>query len=78
MAESSMVTTVDNPYNPHHQFDEWYVWDVTAGYNTLALLARVTNTSFELSDEDQKVAYDVAVDEIVKYNASGMHVKVSA
>lgn len=77
-ARDCRLTTVDNPYSPFTQFEEWYVWDETSGYRTLGLLARLTNTSFELSEEDQKVAYESAVDEIVQYNVSGMHKKVFA
>lgn len=76
MATDIRLTTVDNPHDPFDEFDQWYVWDTTHGYNTLGLLARVTNTSFELSDADQEVAFEEAVDEIVKYNVSGMHRKV--
>lgn len=76
MATECMLTTVDNPHSPFDEFGAWYVWDETYGYRTLGLLARVANTSFELSEQDQKEAFDEAVDEIVKYNVSGMHMKV--
>lgn len=73
-----MLTTADNPYSPHTEFEKWRVWDERAGYNTLALLARIAEFSFEMSEKDQEVAYDAAVEEIVRFNASGMHKKVLA
>ena len=30
----SMLTTVDNPYDPYTQYDEWLSYDEQAGYNT--------------------------------------------
>ena len=36
-----MLTTVDNPFNPFDNFDEWYKIDMQFGYNTCALLARI-------------------------------------
>jgi len=72
-----MLTTVDNPFNPFIQFDEWYTWDRNAGYNTPSLLARVVVSSDELSEADQAHAIDVAMDEIVKENVSGMHKKIA-
>jgi len=72
-----MLTTVDNPYNPFTQFDEWYRFDTSAGYNTSALLARIVRTSDELSDADDSAAIEAAIDEIVKENVSGMHRKVT-
>lgn len=70
MMEDSMITTVDNPFDPHTQFDEWNAWDKAAGYNTLSYLGRVVRTSDELSEADQNQAYDDAVDEIIRLNGS--------
>jgi hypothetical protein len=72
-----MLTTTDNPFSPITQYDEWLVWDM-ARYNTNALLARVTVTSPDLSDADQEQAIQEAIDEIVKENVSGVHIKVRA
>lgn len=72
-----MLTTVDNPYNPFTQFDEWYVYDTMKGYHSLSLLARITHSSPDLSEADQSLAIEQAIDEIVEINASGMHKKVS-
>lgn len=79
MADSKidhMLTTVDNPFNPFTQFEEWYAWDARAGYHTLAYLARIVRTSSDLSDEDQALAEELAIDEIVKENILGVYRKV--
>jgi len=75
MAES-MLTTVDNPFDPFTQYDEWYRFDTSAGYNSCALLARIVRTSDELSEPDDSAAIEAAIDEIVRENVSGMHRKV--
>lgn len=71
-----MLTTFDNPYDPFTQWDEWYMWDMTAGYHTPGLLDRVANFSNELSDVDQHRTIQEAIDEIVRENVSGMHRKL--
>lgn len=76
MAERVMLTTVDNPFDPFTQFDEWYAWDEASGYHTTAFLARVVITSDELSEYDQRLAYEQGVDEIIRENISGMHQRV--
>lgn len=73
-----MLTTVDNPFNPFTQFNEWLVWDHNAGYDTPALLDRITVQSDEMSEADQAQAIDLAMDEIIRENVSGMHTKVKA
>lgn len=72
-----MLTTIDNPFSPVTQYDEWLTWDMTY-HNTNALLARVVYTSPELSDTDQALAIQAGIDEIVTENVSGVHTKVRA
>lgn len=72
-----MLTTVDNPFNPFNQFDEWYAFDTQNNYHSSALLARIVKTSDELSDVDQDLAIEAAIDEIVRENVSGMHRKLA-
>lgn len=71
-----MLTTVDNPFDPFTQWDEWFAWDAAAGYHTPGLLARIANVSDDLSDADVNMAIQDAIDEIVKENVTGMFRKV--
>jgi hypothetical protein len=71
-----MLTTVDNPWDPFTQFDQWLAFDMNAGYGTPQLLARITVTSDGLSDLDQFLAIQLAIDEIVQENVLGVHRKV--
>lgn len=73
-----MLTTVDNPFDPFTQFDEWYAFDQRSGYNTTELLARIVVSSDELSETDQSLAIEQAIDEIVTENVSGVHKKVTS
>jgi hypothetical protein len=76
MAQSVMLTTVDNPFDPFTQWDEWYVFDGMAGYNTPSMLAYVTVLSTEISEVDQEIAIEFAIDEIVRENVTGKYKKV--
>lgn len=75
--EDTMLTTVDNPWNPFTHFNEWREYDETSGYFTLALLGRIVLSSDEMSEADQDAAIEDAINEIVQENVSGVHVKVS-
>jgi hypothetical protein len=72
-----MLTTVDNPFDPFTQFDEWLAYDTRLGYDTPGMLARITIISNDLSEPDQALAIQNAIDEIVAENVSGMWRKVS-
>lgn len=75
--EESMLTTADNPYNPFTQFDEWYAFDEGKGYHTCSYLARIIKTSDELSEEDQLLASEQAIAEIVQFNLLGIYKRVT-
>jgi hypothetical protein len=72
-----MLTTVDNPFDPFTRFEEWLEYDISMGYNTSAFLARIAMVSDDLSQPDQALAIQNAIDEIVEENVLGMWRKVS-
>lgn len=63
-----VLTTKDNPYDPFDEFDEWFLYDVTKGYNSCGYLARIARTSEALSDEEYADEIERAVDEIIMYD----------
>ena len=65
---AAMLTTVDNPYSPFDEWDQWLAYDVAHGYNTCEYLGRIANTSIGLSDSLNEEEIDRAMDEIVKLN----------
>lgn len=73
----TMLTTVDNPFSPFDQWAEWFAFDYSHGYQTVSLLARIAKVSEELSEADQQEAIDLAIDEIVMENVTGMFRKVT-
>jgi hypothetical protein len=72
-----MLTTVDNPFNPFTEWDEWFRFDTQKGYNTSAFLARIAKVSPDLPEDEQTRAIEQAIDEIITENVSGMWKKVS-
>ena len=74
--EVSMLTTIDNPFDPFDQFDEWYAFDTQKGYNTCAYVASLAYTSQELSALDQSLAVESAIDRILALNLFGIYKKV--
>ena len=63
MAKSVMLTTVDNPFNPFEDFENWYRFDVDHGYGTCEFLSRIAITSPEFSDADNFEIIEDAIDE---------------
>ena len=72
-----MLTTIDNPFDPIKQFDQWFMFDVEKGYNSSAYLARIARTSEQLSDYENESEIERAIDEIIFYDFRNIYKKVS-
>lgn len=70
------LTTFDNPFNPFEQFASWFLFDVEKGYNTCGYLGRIARTSDELSEEENDLEVERAIDEIIKYDFMNIYKKV--
>ena len=71
-----MLTTIDNPFDPIKQFDQWFMFDVEKGYNSSAYLARIARTSEQLSDSENESEIERAIDEIIEYDFMHIYKKV--
>jgi hypothetical protein len=72
-----MLTTIDNPWNPFTNYDEWWEFDREKGYNTAGFLARVADVSLDLSDVDVGLAIEQAITTICTQNVLGLYKKVA-
>lgn len=70
------LTTVDNPYDPFDQFNEWFLFDEEKGYHSTSYLGRVARTSDQLSDEENDAEIERAIDDIIRYDFLGIYKKV--
>lgn len=63
-----MLTTIDNPFNPFTEFNDWYNFDVTEQHFSSQLLARVARVSDGLTDLQNDQEIERAIDIIVEMN----------
>lgn len=73
VTEDSMLTTIDNPYDPFTEYDAWLRYDISKGYNTNGLLARFVRTSPNLSDSIQEDDITLAMKRVLELNVYGVH-----
>ena len=73
----SMLSTIDNPYDPFTQYDLWYNFDERQGYHSSAYLGRIVKQTEDLGQSVSLTAIDEAIDEIVEQNIIGLYVKVT-
>ena len=66
MVSNCALTTVDNPFNPFDDFNQWFMFDIEKGYNCCGLLARMANYSDDLTDSEEELETERAIDKIIK------------
>lgn len=79
MAKETALTTIDNPYSPFSQYDEWYNYDLEKGYDCCGYIDRMSFgrlDSDSLSEEDEDQITESIIDEIVTTDPTGLFVKV--
>ena len=59
------LTTSDNPFDPHLQFDQWYAFDERNGYHSCQLLARCSPLSDRLSIRNYNELLEQTIDSII-------------
>ena len=79
---AAMLTTIDNPFDPRTEFDEWYTYDCASARkrnrtDTCSLLARLSNTSPLLSEELNDRIVEDAIDEIIRFDPEKSYKKVA-
>lgn len=70
-----MITTIDNPFNPFKQFDDWLNHDLKHGTDTCGKLARIAKTSNALSDSLNDEEIEQAMDSLIE-TCPGFFVKL--
>ena len=77
MARQYALTTNDNPFNPFIDFASWQSFDKEKGYNSSERLMRIAQVSDEMSDAEENLEIERAIDEIIKYDILNIYQKVS-
>ena len=69
-----MLTTIDNPFSPFTQWDQWLRYDRDHGYYTNEYLARVADADESLSTEQYRAAIRKAMYNIAENNPTNLWV----
>lgn len=70
------LSTIDNPFNPFEDFDNWFLFDCEKGYYSLSRIARLSNTSEDMSDKEEAIATEKAIERLIEIDPLNIYVKV--
>ena len=68
-----MLTTKDNPYSYFDDFEKWFAFDTANHYNCCAYLCRVAFFSDSLSDYENDLEQNRAVDDILAHDPNPIY-----
>lgn len=71
-----MLSTIDNPFNPFVNFNEWYRFDMDMKYDTCGRLARITNFSDDMSEEEVDAETERAIKFLMENDVLGIFIRV--
>lgn len=76
MGNACMLTTIDNPFNPFKEYVKWHLYDETRGHNCASLVAMFANVSDDLTDEENNMEIERAIDQIIASDLTGIYKKI--
>ncbi len=76
MSKRVSITTIDNPFNPFDDFTSWFDFDVEKGYYTCSRLARIAQTTDDMTQKEEDEAIEKAIDELIEIDPLDLYKKV--
>ena len=70
------LTTIDNPFDPIDDFDNWYDYDMEKGYNCCGYVDRFSHYFDGMTEKEKVVELERAIDEILTVNPLSIFKKV--
>lgn len=70
------ITTIDNPFDPFDDFDNWFYYDIEKGYYTCSKLARLAEDREDLSSYEEEQEFERIIDRLIEIDPLKIYKKV--
>lgn len=74
---TSMLTTIDNPFDPFEDFTSWMLFDKEKGYDSSERLMRIAQLSDDMTQKEVDDEIERAINEIIKYDFMNIYRKIT-
>lgn len=71
-----LLTTIDNPYHPVDDFEQWLDFDERHGYYTNQRIAKLAPTSRFLTDAENQRIINGAINDMIRLDDIGLYKKI--
>ena len=69
------ITTIDNPFDPFDDFASWFMFDVEKGYYTCNKLARISQTTDDMTEKEESEEIERAIDRLIEIDPLDIYIK---
>ena len=76
METRSLLTTIDNPFNPFDDFASWYKFDCEKEHFTCSRIARLADIDDEMTQREVEDELERVMNFIVRYDPEEKYMKV--
>lgn len=76
MSKRVNITTIDNPFDPFDDFASWFAFDTEKGYYTSSKIARLTETTDDMSEAEETEALEKAIDRLIEIDPLDIYKKI--
>ena len=70
------ITTIDNPFDPFDDYNNWHLFDTEKGYYTHSKLARLCKTEEGMTEIEEKKAIEEAIDRLIEIDPLDIYKKL--
>lgn len=70
------ITTIDNPFNPFDNSDNWLMFDIEKGYYTNNKVARLVNITDDMTEKEELEEIERAIDRLIEIDPLDIYIKV--
>lgn len=71
-----MLTTIDNPFDPFEQFDDWYRFDTEKQYYSSERWTRFAKFTDDMTEQEEREESERAIDEFIALDFLDLYKKV--
>lgn len=76
MSKQVHISTIDNPFNPFDDFTSWFMYDIEKGYYSSSKVARLINTTDDMTEEEELEEIERAIDRLIEIDPLDIFIKV--
>ena len=76
MSKRVSITTIDNPFDPIEDFASLFDFDVEKGYYTCSKLARISNVTEDMTQNEEDEEVERAIDRLIEIDPLDLYRKV--